>query len=133
MLERDYIMRLIRDFFDALEKLKVKSQKENKPTLQLEIKSMYRAYFTQSENFFYEQDINYILFYLETTFPPHELLQRVEILAELMYFDGSIQTETGKKLLWSKSLALLLYLDTHSNTFSMERRNKITKIKELID
>ncbi len=133
MLERDYIMRLIRDFFDALEKLKEKSQKENKPTLQLEIKSMYRAYFTQSENFFYEQDINYILFYLETTFPSHELLQRVEILAELMYFDGSIQTEAEKKLLWSKSLALLLYLDTHSNTFSMERRNKIAKIKELID
>lgn len=40
MLERDYIMRLIRQFFEALEKLK--EEKETKPvaTLRVEVYSM---------------------------------------------------------------------------------------------
>ena len=40
MLERDYIMRLIRQFFEALEKLK--EEKATKPveTLQIDIHSM---------------------------------------------------------------------------------------------
>ena len=43
MLERDYIMRLIRQFFEALEKLKEEKAEKQSSTLQLEIHSMYRA------------------------------------------------------------------------------------------
>ena len=53
MLERDYIMRLIRQFFEALEKLKEEKAEKQSSTLQLEIHSMYRAYFHQPEIFFY--------------------------------------------------------------------------------
>lgn len=52
MLERDYIMRLIRQFFEALEKLKEEKAEKQSSTLQLEIHSMYRAYFHQPESFF---------------------------------------------------------------------------------
>ena len=53
MLERDYIMRLIRQFFEALEKLKEEKAEKQSSTLQLEIHSMYRAYFHQPESFFF--------------------------------------------------------------------------------
>ena len=44
MLEKDYIMRLIRQFFEALEKLIEKRGKEEGTTLQIEVNGMYRSY-----------------------------------------------------------------------------------------
>lgn len=52
MLERDYIKRLIRQFFEAIEKLKEERDKKNTPELQLQANSMYRAFFMQSASFF---------------------------------------------------------------------------------
>ena len=92
MLERDYIMRLIRQFFEALEKLKEEKAEKQSSTLQLEIHSMYRAYFHQPESFFYEQDAEFILHYLQTEFPKQEFLQRIEMLSELLCYDASIKS-----------------------------------------
>lgn len=134
MLERDYIMRLILQFFEALEKLKEEREKgKEEATLQQDTGSMYRCYFQQSERFFYEQDVPFIMHYLGTAFPPQELLQRIEILAELFYFDASLKkSDAERNSLLKKALELLQYLDTHSNTFSLERRQKIREISETI-
>lgn len=71
--------------------------------------------------------------YLGTAFPPQELLQRIEILAELFYFDASLKkSDAERNSLLKKALELLQYLDTHSNTFSLERRQKIREISETI-
>lgn len=91
MLERDYIMRLIRQFFETLEKLREKRKRDKGTTLQMDIKGMYQSYFLQTDNFFYEQDCEFILHYLQTEFPPQEFIQRVEMLAEMFYFDAEIQ------------------------------------------
>lgn len=133
MLERDYIMRLIRQFFEALEKLK--EEKETKPvaTLRVEVYSMYRAYFRQPESFFYEQDAEYILHYLQAEFPEQEFLHRIEMLSDLLSYDASIQQSAEeRKTLYQKVLYLMNYLDTHSDTFSFDRRRKIAEIKGLI-
>ena len=125
MLERDYIMRLIRQFFEALEKLKEEKAEKQSSTLQLEIHSMYRAYFHQPESFFYEQDAEFIL---------HYLLQRIEMLSELLCYDASIKSSAKeKKELYRKALYTMEYLDTHSDTFSFERRRKIGEIKAEVD
>ena len=119
MLERDYIMRLIRQFFEALEKLKEEKAEKQSSTLQLEIHSMYRAYFHQPESFFYEQDAEFILHYLQTEFPKQ---------------DASIKSSAKeKKELYRKALYTMEYLDTHSDTFSFERRRKIGEIKAEVD
>lgn len=127
MLERDYIMRLIRQFFEALEKLKEEKAEKQSSTLQLEIHSMYRAYFHQPESFFYEQDAEFILHYLQTEFPKQEFLQRIEMLSELLC------SAKEKKELYRKALYTMEYLDTHSDTFSFERRRKIGEIKAEVD
>ena len=54
MLERDYIMRLIRQFFEALEKLKEKRDTNDGTSIQVETNNMYTSYFHQPEAFFYE-------------------------------------------------------------------------------
>jgi len=61
MLQRDYIMRLVRQFIEALEKLVEEKKKEDGPEFQLKIQSIYRAYFNHSHHFYYEQDAEYIL------------------------------------------------------------------------
>lgn len=133
MLERDYIKRLIRQFFEAIEKLKEERDKKNTPELQLQANSMYRAFFMQPASFFYEQDVEFILMQLQEDFPEKGFLPRVEMLSELFYFDYILQNnpETGNMLL-KKSYELLSYYDTHCDTFSFERRKKIAEIKQLI-
>ena len=124
---------LIGWIFEALEKLK--EEKETKPvaTLRVEVYSMYRAYFRQPESFFYEQDAEYILHYLQTEFPEQEFLHRIEMLSDLLSYDASIQQSAEeRKTLYQKVLYLMNYLDTHSDTFSFDRRRKIAEIKGLI-
>lgn len=133
MLERDYIKRLIRQFFDALEKLIEKKEYLPQENIQLEFEGMYRTYFLESKEFFCTQDKEYLLMYLCRTFERHELLDRVEILAELLYQDALIQSsDDEQKNLLEKSLYLLEYLDQHSDTFSFERKGKIAGIKKMI-
>ena len=121
MLEKDYIMRLIRQFFEALEKLKEKRGKENESTLQMETNGMYRSYFHQPQDFFYEAGMDIILAYMQARFSEEECLQRMELLAELLRFEGQMLNE--------KALELLTFADTHSDTFSFERRRKMEEIK----
>ena len=133
MLERDYIKRLIRQFFEAIEKLKEEKEKEDIPTVQLQVNSMYTAYFLKSASFFYEQDTEFAIQYLASSFSPDELLERVEMLSELFYQDALLKaTHEARKDLLKKSLSLLTFLDTHSDTFSFERRAKMANLQALI-
>ena len=121
MLERDYIMRLIRQFFEALEKLIESRNKKEPATIQAEFGQMYAAYFGKPDTFFYERSADEILYFLRETYKPKEFLPRLEMLADLIYYHGTIKTEeTERKMFFRKSLALLEYLDTHSDTFSFE-------------
>ena len=53
MLERDYIRRLIRQFFEELEKLRDKQRNDAySSTYQCEVNSMYRAYLGHPASFF---------------------------------------------------------------------------------
>ena len=116
------------------EKLKEEKAEKQSSTLQLEIHSMYRAYFHQPESFFYEQDAEFILHYLQTEFPKQDFLQRIEMLSELLCYDASIKSSAKeKKELYRKALYTMEYLDTHSDTFSFERRRKIGEIKAEVD
>lgn len=134
MLERDYIRRLIRQFFEEIEKLKDRKKKHAGASFQTEIASMYDAYFAHSASFFYEQDAEFILQTLVSDFPSGQIVQRLEMLADLLYFDSSVSThpEALKFELWRKSLFLYDYVDTHSDTFSFERRSRIAVLKEKI-
>lgn len=133
MLEKDYIMRLIRQFFEALEKLKEKKGKETETTLQMETSGMYRSYFHQPQDFFYEAGMNIILAYMQARFTEEECLKRIELLAELIHFDASLKSSKETQIaLEQKALELLNFADTHSDTFSLERRQKMKEIEAFL-
>ena len=132
MLQRDYIMRLLQDFVEALEKLVEERGKHDGPELQLQLQSIYRAYFNHPHTFYYTQDAEYILNDLGQNYGDEELLTRIEMLSELLYQDALLKEPEEQKYLLRKSLFLLIYLDAHSDTFSFERRGKISEIEKKI-
>lgn len=132
MLQRDYIMRLLQDFVEVLEKLVEERGKHDGPELQLQLQSIYRAYFNHPHTFYYNQDAEYILNDLGQNYGGEELLTRIEMLSELLYQDALLKEPEEQKYLLRKSLYLLIYLDEHSDTFSFERRGKISEIEKKI-
>lgn len=132
MLQRDYIMRLLQDFVEALEKLVEERDKHDGPELQLQLQSIYRAYFNHPHTFYYNQDAEYILNDLGQNYGGEELLTRIEMLSELLYQDALLKEPEEQNYLLRKSLYLLIYLDEHSDTFSFERRGKISEIEKKI-
>lgn len=132
MLQRDYIMRLLQDFVEALEKLVEERGKHDGPELQLQLQSIYRAYFNHPHTFYYNQDAEYILNDLGQNYGGEELLTRIEMLSELLYQDALLKEPEEQNYLLRKSLYLLIYLDEHSDTFSFERRGKISEIEKKI-
>ncbi len=129
MLQRDYILRLVREFTEALEKLIEEKKKKDIPEVQVQIESIYRAYFHHPHTFYYEQPVEYILNELAQTYQGEDLLQRVDMLAELMYQDALLKPEEEQDYLFGKSLYLWKYLDANSDTFSWERRRKIIELE----
>lgn len=132
MLQRDYTMRLLQDFVEALEKLVEERGKHDGPELQLQLQSIYRAYFNHPHTFYYNQDAEYILNDLGQNYGGEELLTRIEMLSELLYQDALLKEPEEQNYLLRKSLYLLIYLDEHSDTFSFERRGKISEIEKKI-
>lgn len=125
-------MRLLQQFFEALEKLVEERDKKDGPELQLQLQSIYRAYFNHPSTFYYDQDAEYILNEMGQNYGGEELLTRIDMLSELLYQDALLKESEEQKYLLRKSLFLLDYLDTHSDTFSFERRGKIGEIEKKI-
>ncbi len=132
MLERDYVMRLVRQFLETLEKLKEKKEADAF-AVKKEIQQLYLTYFGHSATYFCQADVDEILSLLKSSYASNGLLCRMEMLAELYYYDASIKTSVvDRRKMWSKSLSFFEYIDSHSDTFSFERREKIAKIKDLL-
>ena len=125
-------MRLLQQFFEALEKLVEERDKKNGPELQLQLQSIYRAYFNHPPTFYYDQDAEYILNEMRQNYGGEELLTRINMLSELLHQDALLKEPEEQKYLLRKSLFLLKYLDEHSNTFSFERKGKIEEIEKKI-
>lgn len=125
-------MRLLQDFTEALEKLVEERHKKEGPELQLQIQSIYRAYFNHPHTFYYTQDAEYILNDLGQNYGEEELLTRIDMLSELIYQDALLKETEEQRYLLRKSLYLLKYLDKHSDTFSFERRGKISEIEKKV-
>ena len=73
-------MRLLQQFFEALEKLVEERDKKDGPELQLQLQSIYRAYFNHPSTFYYDQDAEYILNEMGQNYGGEELLTRIDVI-----------------------------------------------------
>jgi len=125
MIQQDYIMRLIAEFFKRLERLLKKREPEQRREA---LKEMYKQYVGDSE-FFHTAEIDDIMHEMER-FDADQRIYRLEMLAELLYVDADLSPYPMSDMLLEKSLVLFRYIDSHGRTFSLERLQKIANIQK---
>lgn len=135
MVERDYIMRILQEFFDAIAKVMRRDSPGQEPDLsqvQERLKNMYKQFFRKPADFFYESEKEDILANLkQETRSEDDLFARAQMLSELLYQDGLTKKDIPEKyMLLEKALYLLEYLDRNSRTFSWDRGQKIEDIRK---
>ncbi len=127
MLERDYIMRLVREFFEALELLKRKNLKERKD----ELERMYNQY-VGPYTFYHTASVDDIMDSMQR-YNPAERLPRLEMLAELYYAETALVSVPERVSLLERAFSLFNFVDSHDRTYDMVRLRKMAEIKKQID
>jgi len=123
MYERDYIKRLIQQLFDSIRKLLENPKEDNIENIQIQYKDLYDKFLGHNYSFYYNEDIEIII---ESFSSQKDSIGRIEMLAELLYNDASLQKDISiKNNLFTKSLALYKYIDENSDTYSIERVKRI--------
>ena len=137
MIERDYIMRMLQEFFNAIAKVTRRDIPGIEPDLseiQKRFNEMYNQFFRCPAELFYRIDKEEILEKLEgEERSERDVYAKIQMLSELLYQDALIKNNHQEKLaLLEKSLFLLEYLDRNSDTFSWDRGQRIEDIKKVL-
>ena len=129
MLQQDYFIRLIREFFAALaralEKNEVEAQSEA-------VHELYRQYLGSYE-FFQNATIEEAMDYIQLHYPEEQRIQRLEMLSELYYAEADLRAYPIGETLLTRALPLFEYVDRHSGIFSIMRTQKIDAIRRRIN
>ena len=137
MIERDYIMRLLQEFFDAIVKAmnrNIPGIEPDIPQIQRRFNEMYEQFFHNPAELFYRLSKEDILCELENEcISERDMFAKIQMLSELLYQDALIKNSLQERIeLLEKSLFLLEYLDRNSRTFSWDRGQKIGDIKKVL-
>ena len=127
MLQRDYIIRLIQEFAAAMQRFLEKKEVEDR---QAAIQDLYRQFLGESE-LYHQGTMDEVMHSFER-WHADERLQRMEMLAELYYTEAFLRIWPVREEMLKRAHQLFVFIDSHSDTFSVERRQKIEKIEQEI-
>lgn len=71
-----------------------------------------------------------LLDYAAKEWDAHERMERLEMVAELLYAEGSYKQSPLRQLLLDKAYQVFDYVDVNSHTFSLNRRMKMKEIEK---
>ncbi len=128
MIQQDYIMRIIREFMEALQ-LYVSRQKDVKKK-QEKILELYDSYV--GDHVFYHTATMDDVMDSFTQWPVEERLYRMEMLAELYYAETEVKTGPMRQMLLERAMQMFVFIDRNSRTFSFDRQSKISRIQEIL-
>lgn len=128
MLEQDYIMRLVREFFEALELFLLRREAVEVKAERLQ--TLYNQYVGPAD-FYRTAEMSDVMQSFER-FDQYERLHRMEMLAELYYVDADLHTGPQRQHLLSQSLQLFRFIDRHSGVYSFDRLNKINRLERAL-
>ena len=127
MLQRDYILRLIREFMAALERMLEKKEVADRRE---EIKQLYEQY-VGPYALYYNATIDEVLLAL-AGMDEEQRLPRMEMLAELFYAEADTVSNPERDFLLEKAFALFSIIEREGKTYSLKRRWKMQDIQERI-
>ena len=128
MLQRDYIMRLIREFMAALSRLLDKKEVTERRE---EIKKLYEQ-FVGPYALYHNATIDEVMTALQGEDEEHRFY-KMQILAELFNVEADTESKPFSDFLLEKSYALFDFIDKNGKEYSLDRRRKMENIKQRID
>lgn len=127
MLQRDYILRLIREFMAALERMLEKKEVADRRE---EIKQLYEQY-VGPYALYHNATIDEVLLAL-AGMDDEQRLPRMEMLAELFYAEADTVSNPERDFLLEKAFALFSIIERDGKTYSLKRRWKMQDIQDRI-
>ncbi len=128
MLQRDYIQRLIREFMAALERM---LEKNEITTRREKIKELYDQY-VGPYAFYSMATIDEVMKSMAGIEDVEKRLSKMDMLAELYYYEADTVGQPTRDELLNKAFMLFDYVESHGDTFSIDRHNKMQLIKEAL-
>lgn len=128
MLQRDYFIRIIEEFMAAISRFLEKDIDKRSDD---DLRDLYRQYVGDYEllrNFSLDEAIAYA----QDQWASDRRMQKLEMLAELWYVEGSYKQKPLRDMLLEKSFRLFDYVDHHSTEFSLNRKHKMSAIKGML-
>jgi hypothetical protein len=125
MYQKDYLLKHIEGFFNAIKEILLNIKNEDNIKAQKQITNSF-LFFNNSESFFVETEVNEIVKFLNNE---ENGLEKTNLLAELFLTDAKINLYRRKKTL-SKAIFLLEYYSNETKTISLDTMNKISRAKK---
>lgn len=133
MIERDYLMRILRQFFDVLQKLINGYNPEQDEYIEVQLNGLCENYVGIDLSFVENNDLDCILD-ITKGLSPSDAEVKLTMLSELLYTWVTQPTaNTNNRNVAEKALALFLHIDKESRTFSFERQQRIAHLQSLLD
>lgn len=129
MLQRDYFLRLIQEFFAALAAFLENNKGRDK---EAELRDLYRR-FVGSYDTLRNLTVEETMCYAREQWPEEQRIQRLEMLAELLYAEALGKAQPLSGMLFGKASHLFHYVNAHDNTFSIERMQKLQYIARVMN
>ena len=129
MLQRDYTLRLIREFMAALERMLEKKEAEVRHE---KIKELYDQY-VGPYAFYHVATIDDVMKAMAGISDPEARLAKMDMLAYLYFHEADLTSKPFRDDLLNKAFMLFDYVESHGDTFSIDRRNKMKLIRESLE
>ena len=130
MLQRDYFIRLIEEFNAAISRFLTKKDDELKRDKDL--KDLYRQYVGEYDDL-RNLSVDELLTYAREQWKEEERIDKINMVAELLYAEGSYKGQPLRQILLEKAYALFDYVEANDSTFSIDRRQKMEAMRQELD
>lgn len=127
MLQRDYFIRLIEEFNAAISRFLTKKDDELKRDKDL--KDLYRQYVGEYDDL-RNLSVDELLTYAKEQWKEEERIDKINMVAELLYAEGSYKGQPLRQILLEKAYALFDYVEANDSTFSIDRRQKMETMRQ---
>ena len=127
MLQRDYFIRLIEEFNAAISRFLTKKDDELKRDKDL--KDLYRQYVGEYDDL-RNLSVDELLTYAKEQWKEEERIDKSNMVAELLYAEGSYKGQPLRQILLEKAYALFDYVEANDSTFSIDRRQKMEAMRQ---
>lgn len=132
-MERDYILRVIQEFFKLINGLLGKLNEDNADEIHKQLQEVYSSYFDRSCQFFYRLSCDEMITLIDND-DQFRHVEKVEMLSELLYRDGLFTSnDVLRKDLLCKALALIERIEKQSKSFSVERNDRKVGILAMLN